>query len=176
MPEHPDGPPATGGGGAAGDIVGDEVLLDVPARPEYLSLVRQVVAIAAAAQGVRDERVEALRLAVSEATTNAVESYAALAAERDEPDGGELVSERVVVRSVLAEDRIVVEVADRAGGFEPPPTTRVPPPGDADHLGAERGRGLSLMGYLADEWDITTDDAGTVVRLVVHTPWRKPTR
>ena len=158
------------------EVPGDEVLLDVPARPEYLSLVRQVVAIAAAAQGVRDERVEALRLAVSEATTNAVESYAALAAERDEPDVGDRVAERVVVRTVLAEDRIVVEVGDRAGGFEPPPPTRVPPPGEAGHLAAERGRGLSLMGHLADEWDITTDDHGTLVRLVVHTPWQRPSR
>jgi len=155
---------------------GYEVLLDVPARPQYLSLVRQVVAIAAAAQGVRDERVEALRLAVSEATTNAVESYVALAAERDESDARDHAAERVVVRSVLADDRITVEVADRAGGFEPPSPGRVPPPGDADHLVAERGRGLSLMGYLADEWDITTDDHGTVVRLVVHTPWRGSTR
>jgi serine/threonine-protein kinase RsbW len=172
MPEQP----GVGHRAGDGDTGGDEVLLDVPARPEYLSLVRQVVAIAAAAQGVRDERVEALRLAVSEATTNAVESYAALAAERDGPDGGDHPPERVVVRSVLAEDRIVVEVADRAGGFEPPPPARVPPPGDADHLVAERGRGLSLMGYLADEWDITTDDRGTVVRLVVHTPWRRTSR
>jgi len=154
--------------GPANDV---EVVLDVPARPEYLSLVRQVVAIAAAGQGVRDERVEALRLAVSEATTNAVESYAALAADRDD-DVQAQAGDRVVVRSLLAEDRIVVEVVDRAGGFEPPSPTGFPPPDDPGQLTAERGRGLSLMGYLADEWDITTDDLGTVVRLVVHTPWR----
>ena len=157
------------GGGATGASGGDgEVLLDVPARPEYLSLVRQVVAIAAAAQGVRDERIEALRIAVSEATTNAMESYAALAADADEPGP----PGRVVVWSLLADDRIVVEVRDEAGGFEPPAPLGFPPPDDPEHLAAERGRGLSLMGHLADEWDITTGELGTVVRLVVHTPWR----
>ena len=153
---------------------GAEVLLDVPARPAYLSLVRQVVAIAASAQGVRDERIDALRLAVSEATTNAMESYAERAADSDEPGP----PGRVVVRSLLADDRIVVEIRDEAGGFEPPPLRGVPLPDvaerlAAEELAAERGRGLSLMEHLADEWDIATDDLGTTVRLVVHTPWRQ---
>ena len=156
----------TDGRGAAAST-GREVLLDVPARPEYLSLVRQVVAAAAVSGGVRDDRVEALRVAVSEATTNAVESYADLAADRDVPGP----PERIVVRSLLADDRITVEVRDTAGGFgSGPPDAR--PPDDPAGLNAERGRGLSLMRHLADEWDITTDDGGTVVRLVVLTPWR----
>lgn len=147
-----------------------EVVLDVPARAEYLSLVRQVVAIAAGSQGVRDDRIDALRIAVSEATTNAVESYAALAAERDEPG----LPGRVVVRSILDEGRVVVEVADQAGGFEPPSPDGRSTPDDPGRLDAERGRGLALMEHLADEWDITTDGTGTVVRLVVHTPWQTP--
>lgn len=164
---------AASASGASGARAG-EVLLDVPARPAYLSLVRQVVAIAASAQGVRDERIDALRLAVSEATTNAMESYAELAADSDEPGP----PGRVVVRSLLAEDRIVVEVRDEAGGFEPPPSPGFPLPGStgqpaAEQLAAERGRGLSLMEHLADEWDITTEGGGTTVRLVVHTPWRR---
>jgi serine/threonine-protein kinase RsbW len=163
--------------GGPGNSLG-EVVLDVPARPEYLSLVRQVVAAAAAVQVVRDDRIEALRIAVSEATTNAIESYAGLREAEaatahvtgvEAPD----VAERVVVRCALAEDRIEVEVLDRAGGFEPGPSVGLPPPDDPGRLDRERGLGLPLMEHLTDEATITTGDGGTTVRLVVHTPWRR---
>ena len=147
-----------------------EVVLNVPARPEYLSLVRQVVAVVATAEGVRDDRVEALRIAVSEATTNAMESYAARAADRDDPGP----VGRIEVRAALHPDRVVVEVGDEAGGFEPSAVGDTVAPDDPGRLDAERGRGLALMGHLADEWDITTSDEGTLVRLVVRTPWRAP--
>ena len=57
---------------------GDEVLLRVPAKSDYIALVRVVLAAAAAIDpDSRSDRVEDLRVAVSEAVTNAVESHRA---------------------------------------------------------------------------------------------------
>jgi serine/threonine-protein kinase RsbW len=141
-----------------------EITLDVPARPEYLSLVRQVVAAAAGVQTVRDERIEALRLAVSEATTNAIEAYADF--------GGDGTTQRVVIRCNLDHDQVEVEVSDQGGGFDPGQMAGFPEPGGG--FGPERGRGVPLMRHFADESDITVGDGGTSVRLVVYTPWRTP--
>ena len=86
------------------------ISLAIPAQPEYLSLVRAVVAAAAALDpGLGDARIEDLRIAVSEATTNAIEAHANLGSE-----------ERITIRCDLADDRIEVEVQDHAeSGFDP---------------------------------------------------------
>lgn len=142
-----------------------EVVLEIPARPEYLALVRQVVAAAAAVEPTfRDERIEDLRIAVSEAATNAIEAHADLESE-----------ERIVLRCNLGDDRIEVEVSDRGGGFERDEAAgdddAMPDPVAPGRLERERGLGLPLMRHLADEHDITSLDGGTAVRLVVYTPW-----
>lgn len=137
-----------------------EVLLEVPAKPEYLSLVRQVVAATAAVESFGDDRIDDLRIAVSEATTNAIESHSAFDSE-----------ERVVVRCDLGGDRIEVQVSDRGGGFDPEDAAPLPAPEDPERLQHEGGLGLPLMRQYADESDITSEDGGTSVRLVVYTPW-----
>ena len=137
-----------------------EVELEIPARAEYLSLARQVVAAAAALEPrLRDERIDDLRVAVSEATTNAVEAHAELGSD-----------DRIVIRCNLGNDRIEVEVLDRAAGFEPDETGKLPEPNDPDRLRYERGLGIPLMRVLADEAEISSSEGGTAVRLVVYTP------
>lgn len=142
-----------------------EVILEIPARPEYLHLVRQVVAAAAELEPTfRDDRIDDLRLAVSEATTNAVEAHL-------DPSG----DERIVVRANLAEDHIEVEVRDRAGGFGDDATVTpggMPEPEAEGRLERERGLGLPLMAHLADEAEITSGHGGTSVRLTVYVPAR----
>ncbi len=137
-----------------------QIEIDIPARPEYLSLVRQVVAAAAAVEPrFRTERIDDLRLAVSEATTNAVEAHAAL-------DG----VERIIVRCSLdvEGDRIEVEVRDQGGGFDPHAVPEVPDPVAPDRLDFERGLGIPIMRQLTDEAEIRVTDDGTTVRLVVY--------
>ena len=142
------------------DDVG-EVVLEIPARPEYLALVRQVVAAAAGVEPTfRDERIDDLRVAVSEAATNAIESHATLGSD-----------ERIVLRCDLGEDQIEVEVTDRGGGFDPEGAVVAPDVGHPDRLWFERGLGLPLMRQLADESEVTAHEQGTAVRLVVYTPW-----
>ncbi len=137
-----------------------EVQLEIPARVEYLVLARQVVAAAAAVEPrFRDERIDDLRIAVSEATTNAIEAHADLS--RDE---------RILIRCNLDDERIEVEVLDHAGGFDPGTAGAAPDAEAADRLEHERGLGLPLMKTLADETDISSTEGGTAVRLVVYTP------
>ena len=134
------------------------VELEIPSKAEYLSLVRAVVATAAALDPLlADARIEDLRLAVSEAATNAVEAHAALAGE-----------ERVAIRCALADDRVEVEVHDRGQGFDPSTVSEAPSPDAPARLDHERGLGLPLMRILTDEMTISSADAGTTVRLVVY--------
>jgi serine/threonine-protein kinase RsbW len=135
------------------------ITLVIPAQPEYLSLVRAVVAAAAALDpGLGDARIEDLRIAVSEATTNAIEAHANLGSE-----------ERITIRCDLADDRIEVEVQDHASaGFDP---DNLETPGELDtpgRLDYEGGFGIPLMRVLADEMKIRSLDHGTAVQLVVY--------
>jgi serine/threonine-protein kinase RsbW len=135
-----------------------EVRLEIPARADYLGLARQVVAAAAAVEPrFRDDRIDDLRVAVSEATTNAIEAHADL--DRDE---------RIVIRCNLGADRIEVEVVDRGGGFDPADVEEMPDPEDPARLEREHGLGLPLLRVLTDEAEIISGERGTAVRLVVY--------
>ena len=136
--------------------MGDVIELELPARPDYLALARLIIAAAAhreATFGV--DRIEDLRLAVSEACTNAVEAH---------PDDG--VDQRVVLRCVLGADVLEVHVEDSGPRSRPAPT---PAEGDDLEEGAEQGWSLQLIRALVDEVAYsTTADDGVVVRLSVH--------
>jgi len=137
-----------------------EVELEIPARSAYLSLARQVVAaIAAVEPRFRTERIDDLRVAVSEATTNAVEAQAESSA-----------SGRIRIRCGLDGDGdcITVEVRDQAGGFDLDAVPEIPDPDHPDRLDHEHGLGIPLMRELADETEIRPTGGGTAVRLVVY--------
>ncbi len=140
------------------------ISLVIPAQPEYLSLVRAVVAAAAALDpNLGDERIEDLRVAVSEATTNAIEAHAVMGS-----------TETITIRCDLDEDRIEVEVEDHASGFEPGDLLD---PGLLDEPGRldyEGGFGIPLMRVLADEMKIRSLDHGTAVQLVVYAASARP--
>ena len=133
------------------------VTLAIPPRPEYVAVARVVVtAAAAAATGLGSERLDDLRIAVSEACTNAMEAHAA--AELAHP---------IEVRCSVDSGGVRVTVRDRGAGFDPT-TVRPPPPMDhPDRLLIERGLGIPLLRALADHVEFTSGDEGTEVRLVV---------
>ena len=136
------------------------ITLEIPAKAEYLSLVRAVVVSAAALDpAVEDQRLEDLRLAVSEATTNAIRSHANLGSE-----------DRITIRCGLTDDRIEVEVQDRGPGFNPEKLEPAGPLDQPGRLSYEGGFGIPLMRVLADEIKINSADEGTTVQLVVYTP------
>ena len=138
-------------------VTGDQLVeLDIPARAEYLALARLVVAAAADIDPLFvAERIDALRLAVSEAATNAVESYQ-----------GRGEGERIIIRCNLGEEQIAVEVADRGTGFDPDDVAGA----EAEPLlGRDGGFGLPLIHNVADESQILPGPDGTAVRIVVYT-------
>ncbi len=135
-----------------------EVVLEIPARPEYLVVARQVVAAAASVEPTfRDERIDDLRIAVSEATTNAIEAHTDASS-----------NDRVKIRCDLGDDRIEVEVLDQGGGFDPDDVDSAPDVDHPERLEWERGLGIPLMREFADETEIRPTRGGTAVRLVVY--------
>ncbi|MBV8161475.1 MAG: SpoIIE family protein phosphatase [Acidimicrobiia bacterium] len=97
--------------------------------------------------GVDPSAAEDLLLMVSELCTNAVRfSSGAPGA--------------LSVRARGEGDAVIVEVSDDGLGFDWHPVAEAPDPG------ADEGRGLFLVGALADELDVTRFDGRTVVRAV----------
>lgn len=108
------------------------VRLDIPAQPAFVGVARAVVAtVATSVEGIDDDRLEDLRLAVSEACTNAVEDRQA--------------GHRVVLSCLLGDDHLEVRIEDASDGFS------------AEAL-AERGWGLQLINALVD--DVSFERAG----------------
>jgi serine/threonine-protein kinase RsbW len=131
--------------------------LEIPARAEYVGLVRLVVSsLASGRRALPEERIDDLKLAVSEACTNAIEAH------RDVE-----LSERVLVRCSEADDRLEVRIQDRGPGFDPETLPEHPPVTDPERLNFERGLGIPLIRTLVDEVSFESSEAGTSVRMVM---------
>lgn len=134
------------------------VELEIPARAEFVALARLVVSsFASTSFGLEDDRIDDLKIAVSEACTNAIEAHGA--ADTDE---------RVVIRCEDSEDRLEVRIEDRGRGFDPRTLPEHPPVTDPTRLKFERGLGIPLIRSLVDDVDISSSDKGTQVRIVMR--------
>jgi serine/threonine-protein kinase RsbW len=134
------------------------VELEIPARAEFIALVRLVVSSLAAGRRVlADDRVDDLKLAVSEACTNAIEAHGAIA-----------VDDRVVVRWQEADDHFEVSIHDKGEGFYPSALPDHPPVTDPERLNFERGLGIPLIRTLVDEVAFDPADPGMAVRLTLY--------
>ena len=130
---------------------------EIPARPEYLSLVRSLVVEAAESDTTLSrERVEDFKVAVSEATTNAIEAHARAC--RDES---------IRIRCTVTDDRLEFHVTDRGFGFYPDQIQVLPEPDDPSRLNFERGLGIYLMRILSDNVEIRSGPDGTEVYLAI---------
>jgi serine/threonine-protein kinase RsbW len=132
--------------------------LQVPSRTEYIAVVRLVVAsLVSARRSVADERIDDLKLAVSEACTNAIE------ANLQAPVG----HHPVVVRVWEAPERLEVCVADSGAGFNPDMLPEHPPVTDPERLNFERGLGIPLIRTLVDAVRFESGPEGTSVWLTL---------
>jgi serine/threonine-protein kinase RsbW len=128
--------------------------LSVPSRTEYIAVVRLVVAsLVSARRSVAAERIDDLKLAVSEACTNAMEAN--LASRQPDP--------HVVVTVWEAPERLEVCIADSGRGFDPEQLPEHPPVTDPDRLNFERGLGIPLIRSLVDAVRFESGPDGTKV-------------
>ncbi|HRW39876.1 MAG: ATP-binding protein [Acidimicrobiales bacterium] len=138
------------------------VELALPARPEVVSVARLVVgAIVASDPLFDDERGADLRLAVSEACTNAIQAQLAA----DERTAVPPVGLPILMRCTVGVGCIDVVVTDHAGGFDP--STLVPHPEVTDpaRLEYEGGLGIPLLRMLTDHVEFRPTGDGTEVRM-----------
>lgn len=137
----------------------NEVVLRVPAKSDYVALVRVVLAAAASiGPESRDDRIDDLRVAVSEAVTNAVEAHRIAGTDS-----------HIEVRCQRVDAVVEVSVRDRGPGFNPDTVPVVPEPETPERLFWEHGLGLPLMRRLVDRTDIQSDHDGTLVTLSIDT-------
>lgn len=141
-----------------------EIVLEIPPRLDYLAVVRLVVATAAALDPpLPDSRLDDLRLAVTEACSNAIKAHRP-----------EAVDEPVVISCHLEPDLFRVEIRDRGPGFDPDALARLPDPTDPTRLQHESGLGIPLIKVLTD--DVTFEPAGdgTIVSMTLKRPTAPP--
>jgi anti-sigma regulatory factor (Ser/Thr protein kinase) len=113
--------------------------LDITLDPDPASVARARAAILDALHGLDEERLNTVRLLISELVTNALRHS----------DCGEPVEVHASWNS-----KVRVEVIDRGAGFAPTPRTK--------SLEEPGGFGLLLVGSLADRWGVETEDCTTV--------------
>ncbi|MFG2168195.1 anti-sigma factor RsbA family regulatory protein [Micromonospora chersina] len=122
--------------------------LTEPVRPEGLGALRAAVAAVAEAAGLAEERVDDLRIAVTELASNALSHGTGPA----------------VARCWVAAGELVCEVSG-PGELADPLAGRIPPP-----VGSVRGRGLLLVHRLCDLVDVHVAAGVTTVRLRLELP------
>ena len=114
------------------------VRLDIPAQPSFVGVARSVIAtVAHTFEGIDDDRLEDLRLAVSEACTSALSV------------GG---TDRMVLRCLRDDRHFEVSIEDRGRGL-------------GSEGMAANGYALQLLTALVDDVDFIDGPEGTAVRL-----------
>jgi len=131
-----------------------KIELRIPARSEFLSLVRLAAAAIGSQMGFDMDAIDDVKTGVGEACNNAIQH--ASATDRD-----------IQVVFSLQADQLMVEVRDAGAGFDLSSYSEV----DLDTVAAEdlpdSGYGLLLIQALMDEFDcLSQPGAGTVVRMV----------
>ena len=133
--------------------------LRLPSRLGYEKVAMDAASSLARRMGFDDERIEALRTAVSEAVTNAIEH----GNERDS-------TMKVMVMLTVRPDELVVSVADQGRKqLDQEQTLITPRIEDSLNKKDKGGWGIWLIRELMDEVEFTTaPSGGNQVRMVIH--------
>lgn len=128
----------------------DSIKLTLPTKPEYVSLARLTIASVANNMGFSIEDVEDLKVAVSEACTNALNHSVSPERTYD-------------LTYIIGEKQLVFTVTDMGVGFEP---ELVAMPGNNGEKICD-GFGLFIIKTLMDTVEITSErGAGTSITMV----------
>lgn len=142
------------------NTAGDRVIeLRLPSRLGYEKVAMDTASSLAQRMGFGTDRVDALRTAVSEAVTNAIEH-----------GNQENIAMKVVVLLLARGDELIVSVADQGLRVLSEERTKWAPKIEDAIAGPERGGwGIWLIKELVDEVEFTTaPSGGNQVRMVIH--------
>ncbi len=132
----------------------DYIEIKVPAKAQYVGVARLAISGLASRLGFTYDEIEDLKIASSEAITNAVQH-----AYKEDDDG------EVVVGCALFEDKLEIMVADHGKSFDFEETKkRVGPYNEQEEVQflREGGLGLYLMETLMDEVKVLHEEGVTV--------------
>jgi serine/threonine-protein kinase RsbW len=132
--------------GAGASSLQGTVELTITARPENLAIARLALAGVAASAGASREVVADLKLAVTEACTNAIlHGY-----------GGSGANDDIIIRYTVGEGTLSIEVEDRGSGFEPGRSSS-----GAASNGNGLGMGLMIIRMVTDDLSVTSASTGS---------------
>jgi serine/threonine-protein kinase RsbW len=133
--------------------------LRLPSRLGYEKIAMDAATSLARRMGFHEDRVNALRTALAEAVTNAIEHGNAHDA-----------AMRVLVMLTVRPDELIVSVADQGRNLLDPDKTLVTPSIEESFTKADKGGwGIWLIRELVDEVEFSTGPGGgNQVRMVIH--------
>lgn len=135
----------------------EQVLVNIPSNPIFERVVRASTDAVGQAIGLTPERLEDLKLAVSEAVNNAIEH------------GNQLQAQRLVeVTFVLDPEKLEVRVRDEGEGVDSIDFSRRTVEEQNLEDGMHRGFGMYLISALVDQCEVTSSQTGTTLTLRLY--------
>ncbi|HKT03247.1 MAG TPA: ATP-binding protein [Rugosimonospora sp.] len=127
--------------------------LHLPRDAVSVPLTRRILLAALTSLGVTEDCRADIQLAVAEACGNVIRHAGP--------------TEEYAVSVFFDAEQCTIEVVDKGPGLPPGRLRTDGRPGPTD----ESGRGLHLIRHLADRFDLTSSQAGTVLRFVKRLTW-----
>jgi len=135
----------------------ERVLVNIPSNPVFERVVRASADEVGQAIGLAPERIEDLKLAVSEAVNNAIEH------------GNQRQAAKLVeVVFVLDQEKLEVLIRDEGAGTERVDFSRRVVEEHNLESGMHRGFGMYLINALVDDCEVRSSQQGTVMRLRLY--------
>jgi serine/threonine-protein kinase RsbW len=139
------------------------VELSIPSNPIFERVVRASAAEVGVAFGFSDERVEDLKLAISEAVNNAI----------DHGNRGE-VSKLVAVVFEIDGEKLEIRISDQGTGVDRLDVARHVIDEQSLEAGQLRGFGMYLISELVDDYEVNSSQKGTVLTLRLYRREEQP--
>jgi serine/threonine-protein kinase RsbW len=135
----------------------ERVELNIPSNPVFERVVRASAAEVGSAFGFSNERVEDLKLAISEAVNNAIEHG-------NRRQSGKLVA---VVFEIDGE-KLEIRISDEGEGTDKIDFSRRVVDEESLETGYLRGFGMYLISELVDDYEVSTSHRGTMLTLRLY--------
>lgn len=132
----------------------DEIRLSIPNKPEYVSVVRLTVAAIASRIGFDIEKIEDMKIAVSEACNNAI------------THGCGCCEGEYEINFVLTGEKLTISVHDKGEGCE---LKNIRKPDLSKHKLREGGLGIFIIQSLMDDVEVESEKGkGTMIRMIKY--------